>query len=209
MPDIRVGFVVAGAQKAGTTALDAYLRLHPDISMASQKEVHFFDKDDVYASDQPAFDYYHKFFNADDYRAGKLLGEATPSYIFLHRVAARIWQYNRSMKFIVILRNPIDRAFSHWNMEHVRGNETLSFFDAVTQESIRGGAALENQHRVYSYIARGYYSCQLQRLWDFFPKQQVLILKYDDLCSQPAQMRISECCATNQCSGCARQCNCL
>ena len=187
MPYIRVGFVVAGAQKAGTTALDAYLRSHPDISMASQKEVHFFDNDDAFSAGQPLFDDYHKFFNAEDYRAGKLLGEATPSYIFLHRVAARIWQYNRNMKFIVILRNPIERAFSHWNMEHSRGAESLSFFDAMTHESMRGGSALENQHLVYSYVARGFYSSQLQRLWNVFPKQQVLALKYDDLCNQPVQ----------------------
>jgi hypothetical protein len=182
-----VNFLIVGAQKSGTTTLHAYLKEHPEIIMSARKEVHFFNKDEFFETIEPDYSYYHSFFDEELINTQiiglnkKLLGEATPAYLYCRDAAKRIWQYNPSMKIIIILRNPIDRAFSHWNMEVSRGAESLSFSDALKYEPERCKQALPAQHYVYSYLDRGFYSAQIREYWRFFSKQQVLVIKYDEL----------------------------
>ena len=178
-----VNFAICGTQKGGTTALDAYLREHPQICMANKKEVHFFDNDGLFVNSPPDYGQYHANFTPND--PYKLVGEATPIYMYWDDAPKRIWQYNPDMKLIILLRNPIERAFSHWNMEHTRQKEHLPFWEAITNEKARCRQALPSQHRVYTYIDRGYYLEQLRRLWRFFPKRNVLILKNEYLKNQP------------------------
>lgn len=178
----KVDFVIAGTQKGGTTALDKYLRTHNDIAMAKVKEVHFFDNEENFK--EPA-DYSRYHSNFDSSHSVKLRGEATPIYMYWYSAPKRIWDYNPEMKFIIILRSPIERAFSHWNMERDRLADSLSFMDAVTTENIRCRDALPLQHRVFSYINRGFYLEQLRRIWHFFPKKQTLILKSQNLRDTP------------------------
>jgi len=181
-PNIRVNFVVAGTQKGGTSALDEYLRDHQDILMASKKEVHFFDDDSHF--DEPVdYSKYHAYFDISEPR--KLVGEATPIYMYWYEAPKRIWHYNPEMKFIIVLRNPINRAFSHWNMQRDRGYDDLSFWEAITTEESRRRKALPCQHRKFSYIDRGFYSEQLKRVWHFFPKEQTLIIRSNELRKNP------------------------
>ncbi len=183
-----VDFLIVGAQKSGTTTLHAYLKEHPEIMMPDRKELHFFNKDDFFKASEPDYAHYHSFFNeacekmqTSESNNDRLLGEATPAYLYCRDAAKRIWQYNPAMKIIIILRNPVDRAFSHWNMEVARGAESLSFSDALKYESTRCRQALPSQHYVYSYRDRGFYSAQIREYWRFFSKQQVFVIKYDDL----------------------------
>jgi len=176
--DFKVNFVVAGTQKGGTTALDSYLRRHKCISMALKKEVHYFDND-LNFSGKPDYSIYHTYFWPGDIK--KLHGESTPIYMYWHDAPARMCQYNPELKIIIVLRNPVDRAFSHWNMERGRGREKLSFWDAILKEQERCRGALPFQHRVFSYIDRGFYTEQLKRIWNFFPRNQTLILRNEDL----------------------------
>ncbi len=178
-----VDFLICGTQKGGTTALDNYLRSHPEICMASKKEVHFFDTETNFTHGRPDYYMYHSFFNPNE--SQKLLGEATPIYMYWHEAPKRIWKYNPDIKLIVLLRNPIERAFSHWNMEVNRNAEKLSFWEAIHDERERCREALPLQHIVYSYIDRGFYLEQLRRLWMYFPKKQVLVLKSEYLKNQP------------------------
>ncbi len=178
----KINFLIAGAQKSGTTALDAYLRLHPEICMASEKEVHFFDNEAIFFQEPVDYSIYHSVFSPDSKH--KLLGECTPIYMYWHDAPKRIWQYNPEMKIIIILRNPIERAFSHWNMECFRNAEPLSFWDALCNEQQRCKEALPFQHRVFSYMDRGFYIKQLQQIWRFFPKQNTLILRHENLRKQ-------------------------
>jgi hypothetical protein len=179
----RVNFLIAGVQKGGTTALDAYLREHPAISMAKSKEVHFFDDEQVFASDAPDYRYYHHNFAPEN--ESQILGEATPIYMYWRDAPRRIWEYNPAMKFVIVLRNPIERAFSHWNMERNRAADTLPFLEALQSETERCRSALPLQHRTFSYIDRGYYAEQLRRIWAYFPKRQTLILRYEKLRDAP------------------------
>jgi len=182
---MMVDFVVCGTQKGGTTALDAYLREHPEICMANKKEVHFFDDETMYRDRKPDYSTYHSYFNPG--LLHKVVGEATPIYMYWHDAPRRIWEYNKNMKFIAVLRNPIDRAYSHWNMERTRKADKMPFWDAIQNEPERCREALPYQHRVYSYIDRGFYIEQLRRLWFFFSKEQVLTLKSEFLKNQPEE----------------------
>lgn len=182
--EAKVNFLICGTQKGGTSALDSYLRVHPDICMAENKEVHFFDNESYFTCNN-TIDYslYHSVF--DPKIGNRVLGEATPIYMYWYDAPKRIWEYNPDMKLIIILRNPIERAYSHWNMEYARGADNLSFWDALVSERDRCRQALPSQHRVYSYVDRGFYSEQLRRLWRFFPKEQILILKNEELRFEP------------------------
>jgi hypothetical protein len=180
---MKVNFIICGTQKGGTSALDMYLRGHPEICMANKKEVHFFDNEGAFRADAPDYTSYHSFFSPE--LRHKIVGEATPIYMYWRDAPQRIWQYNSDMKMIVLLRNPIDRAYSHWNMERQRNAETASFWDAIRNEEERCREALPYQHRVYSYIDRGFYLEQLRRLWAYFPKKQVLVLRNEELQKNP------------------------
>ena len=178
----RLSFLVCGAQKSGTTALAAYLRQHPGIYLPNAKELHFFD-DETQAWPEPDLNALHCHFQTAD--SDQLWGEATPISIYWDPAAERIWRYNPAIRLIVILRNPIERAYSHWAMEHRRGNDPLPFALALEQEEARCREALPLQHRLFSYIDRGFYSAQIRRIWRFFGREQVLVLRQDDLRHSP------------------------
>ena len=182
---MKVDFIICGTQKGGTSALDIYLRGHPEICMAEQKEVHFFDNEDAFRNGTPDYSQYHSVFKPNS--SSQIFGEATPIYMYWREASRRMWQYNPNLKLIVMLRNPIERAYSHWNMKRSLGAEALSFWKAIQGEPERCREALPYQHRVYSYVDRGFYLEQLRRLWSFFPKEQVLVLKSEELKCQPIQ----------------------
>jgi hypothetical protein len=94
---------------------------------------------------------------------------------------ARIRDYNPAMKFILILRNPVTRAYSHWNHERQAGREALPFREALLAERARTEQARPEQLRDSAYVQRGMYTKQLERIWAHFPAQQTLVLRTDDL----------------------------
>ena len=173
----KIDFLIVGAQKSGTSALDVYLRKHPEIEMArDQKEVHFFD-DEKHFKNKVNYEVYHEYFTNDN---SKIKGESTPIYMYWSLAMKRIYEYNPQIKIIAVLRNPIERAFSHWNKERYGKKETADFSTAIRQESVRCQEALPLQHRIFSYTDRGFYSKQIKRIWRFFPRNQTLFIKYDD-----------------------------
>ena len=181
-----VDFLICGTQKGGTSALDAYCRGHEDLRMAHTKEVHFFDNDALFRTGDPDYRAYHKQF--PDSAPGKLRGESTPVYMYWPGTAERIHHYNPRMRLIAILRNPVERAYSHWQMETSYGHEHLSFGDAVRSEAERLQQAAPDYLRVYSYVDRGRYLRQLERLWALFGREQVLVLKHESLRTEPADV---------------------
>jgi len=110
----RPSFLIVGVQKGGTSALHGYLSSHPCILPASKKEIHFFDKDLAY---HRGLTWYHSHFPLPHHlRQGAITFETTPVYLYRSKCARRIWEYDPGIKLIVLLRNPVDRAYSHWNM---------------------------------------------------------------------------------------------
>jgi len=179
----KVKFLVCGTQKGGTTTLDAYLRQHPEICMAKYKEVHYFDHEKFFLYPYPEHRLYHDFFEPKTDH--QIWGETTPIYMYWYSSPRRIWEYNPEMKLIIILRNPIKRAYSHWNMQRERGVETLSFLDAIAEEETRRRESLPYQNRRFSYLDRGFYTEQIKRLRAYFPADQFLLLKSDELKNDP------------------------
>lgn len=179
----KVAFVIAGTQKGGTTALASYLYEHAEIGMPGVKEVHFFDKEENFAGDEADYARYHA--NFKPAVRSRVLGDATPIYMYWEPAPQRIRQYNPAMKLIMLLRNPVTRAYSHWNMERARGRDPLPFEQAIRTEVERCREALPLQHRQFSYVDRGRYSDQIQRIWRLFPPGQTLVLKSEELLRAP------------------------
>jgi hypothetical protein len=171
-----VNFVIGGTQKGGTSALDSFLRQHPQVCMSeTRKELHFFDRVD---EDRDYRKYHANFRPRPQHR---VIGEASPIYMYWETAPYRIWNYNPQMKWILILRHPVERAFSAWNMETKRGVESMSFCDAVEREAERCRETLPLQHRVYSYVDRGFYAHQVRRLFNIFGAENCLVILNEDL----------------------------
>jgi Sulfotransferase domain len=179
----KVGFLVAGAQKGGTTALDAYLREHPELCLPKHKELHFFDTDRLFVSEPVDYAIYHSHF--DPIPPQHLLGESTPVYMYWPRAAERIARYNPAMRFILLLRNPLTRAFSHWNYSRLLGREPLPFLEALRADPERQRTLPANVAKRFAYIERGFYARQLKRLWSRFPFEQTLIFMSEELLQDP------------------------
>lgn len=144
----------------------------------STKEIHFFDQEKNLSRPLSYRKYHENFQPRPEHIA---IGEATPIYMYWESAPYRIWSYNPKMKWLLVLRNPVERAFSAWNMEKERGEEPLSFAEAIAQEAVRCRKALPLQHRIFSYIDRGFYAHQVRRLFNIFGTAQCLILLNEDL----------------------------
>jgi hypothetical protein len=178
-----VTFLIAGAQKAGTTALYDYLAEAGDIALSRVKETHFFD-DESQDWARPDYGAYHAQF---DDPAGRPCGEATPIYVYWPNAMERIAAYNPAMKLILLLRDPVARAWSNWKMEFARGPETRPFAWAIREGRMRlFDAEPWGFHREFSYVERGFYADQLERVFGLFPRDQVLILTAEALRDDPA-----------------------
>jgi len=179
----RVGFLIAGVQKAGTTALFDYLTEVPALELPSVKEAHFFDDEENVDWAAPDYARYHGLFSDPD----RLWGEATPIYLYWPNALERIRAYNPAMKLILLFRDPVERAWSHWKMEYARGKETEPFAWCIRDGRARmaEGTPYPGFHRVFSYVERGFYGRQLARLLTLFPRDQLLLLSSDALSRDP------------------------
>ena len=183
-------FLIIGAQKAGTTALYAYLRRHPGITGPSWKEVSFFDR---HYSRGEAW-YRGNFPNVVRAR-GKLVGEASPSYVFHPLGAERVRALVPEARLVALVRNPVDRALSHYHHEVALGREPLSFEEALDAEDERlcgeeerlvaDPAYFSRAWWSHAYKARGRYAEQLDRWLAVFPREQLLVVPSEDLATEP------------------------
>jgi hypothetical protein len=180
--DPRVSFIVAGVQKGGTTALFDYLAEAPELACSRVKETHFFD-DETQAWPRPDYGVYHANFAPFD---GRPRGEATPIYLYWPQSLERIAAYNPAVRLIVMLRDPVQRAWSHWKMEYARGVETRPFAWCIREGRQRlFDAQPWGFHREISYVERGFYGEQMARLLGLFPRDQILVARAEDLRADP------------------------
>lgn len=175
----RAHFIVAGVQKAGTTAIHDFLAQHPQVALLRDQALHFFDKEEHFA-DEPDYGILHG--NFDPGWRWRVAGEVTADYLYYPRALERISAYNPKMKLIISLRNPTDRAFSQWNMRREKDQEPLEFLDALKRDQENG---IWKGPRGNAYVARSLYSPQLERVFALFPREQVFILKYENFRANP------------------------
>lgn len=194
-------FLIIGAQRCGTTSLQRYLIRHPCIAPAFRKEVHFFDRNlrkgtTWYREHFPSFLY--KYYVMTILRRQFMTCEATPSYIFYPHAPRRIFEIVPRVKLIVLLRNPVDRAYSHYQHEVGLKYEALSFEEAIKQEPERLNGEREKilvdeaydsyRYRHYSYMSRGVYADQLEVWMTLFPKEQIFIVRSEDFFAEPSRV---------------------
>lgn len=138
---------------------------------------HFFDDEDRFAG-KVDYNILHEGIKLK--RRSLITGSCTPIYTYWKPAMERIRNYHPGIRLIILLRNPIDRAFSHWNMYRERNQESFGFLEAIAEESKRIREALPLQPRRTSYLDRGFYFEQMERVFQFFPREQVYVIKFDD-----------------------------
>ena len=173
---MKVSIFIVGAAKSGTTSLHNYLNQHPNIVMSRQKESDYFSNKEIL--EQGLYYRKAKVHSLETYKRlfpstenGKLYGESSVSYLFYPKVPARIKKYNPSSKIIIILRNPIKRAFSHYLMDFRLGLISESF-ESVFKK--RSGLFFQQ------YFELGNYTQQVKRYFDCFKQKNVHIIWHDD-----------------------------
>lgn len=190
---VRVDFVVGGVQKGGTTALARFLARHPALALPDGKEAHVFDAptfDDAWDAERIDRIYARHFKRAP--ATARIYGDATPIYVLHPLLIGRIARYNPKMRWILILRHPVERAISHYQMEKARGEERWPLWPALLLERwrLRGHDAdfsSGSRLRRYSYRLRGDYARQLDALFSMFPPEQVLVLRNEQLAGAPRE----------------------
>ncbi|MEL6890814.1 MAG: sulfotransferase domain-containing protein [Actinomycetota bacterium] len=190
-PDrMRPSLIIVGAQKAGTTYLFHQLALHPDVATPLTKELHFFD--DRY---DRGLGWYLGHFPSADHGAALTL-EASPGYLFHPHALRRLADDLPDVRIVVLLRDPIKRAYSHFLHERRLGYEPEpDFARALDLEAERIGPDLERLEldpdhtgfawRHFSYVARGEYAGQLRRCHEIFGRDRVLILRSEEMFAEP------------------------
>jgi hypothetical protein len=182
-------FLIIGAQKSATTSIYAYLRAHPDIAAPAKKELDFFDQ---HWTQGVRWYRGHFPWALQRRRNPRLLtGEASPSYIHHPQAPERAAALLPDARLVLLLRDPVDRALSHYNHERVLGREPLSFEDALAAEDGRLAGELERMAadpahvsaawRNHSYRTRGLYAEQLERWLAHYPRERFLILTMEEI----------------------------
>jgi hypothetical protein len=187
-------FLVIGVPKAGTTALHAALAHHPDLFLSPVKEPKFFLTDGpppARGGPGDAQTYREHVWRRKDYEAlfdaapdGTLRGESTPFYLYDRCAQYRIRREIPAVRMIALLRDPVERAHSNWTHLWSAGLEPIDdFIEACQAEDRRAEAGWAIFWR---YVSLGRYGEQLRHLYELFPRDQVLTLRYRRLCREPA-----------------------
>jgi hypothetical protein len=179
---MKVNTFIVGAPKAGTTSLHFYLDQHPDVTMSSVKEPDYFSCKEVKEL------YYRskvidttKGYNSLFEKESKVMGESSVSYLFYENVPKRIFEYNPNAKIIIMLRNPVERAFSHFSMDSRLGLCNVSLFTILSNSS---------KYKLFfqQFVELGDYVDQIKRYQSHFDSKQIKILFYDDLKSDATDL---------------------
>ena len=181
-------FIIGGAPRAGTTWLYWLLDRHPDVYMAKPvtPEPKFFLIDGLYDKGLPF--YAETWFAAAD--AVRLVGEKSTDYLESAPAAERIARDLPAVKLVFILREPVDRAYSNYLWTRMNGLETEDFPTALRLEEQRERELPERWRfaRPFSYFSRGLYADLLTPYFERFPREQMLILRFEDILSKPAAL---------------------
>lgn len=194
-------YLIIGAAKCGTSSLHEYLMQHPCVGKVLTKQLHFFDRYfdrgiEWYKACLPFV--WKKFYINNIMKKNFATGEATAHYLNHPLSPKRAAQIIPNVKIIVMLRNPIDRTYSHYQMELNNKNENLSFEDAISEEPNRIKGEIEKLEKDETYFSKDYphrayiagskYAEQLKRWMDYFPRKQFHFVKTEDFNKNPSKI---------------------
>lgn len=173
-------FLIIGAQKAGTSSLHTYLKQHPQVFMSQMKEPMFFVQYGArHSKDAPiqTLKQYQELFQGSGHK--KAIGESSTLYLSCPWASGLIKEVLPDVRLIAILRNPIDRAWSHYLMHF---SQKTFMFSENFSEAIHETYTYfrEDESWEFSYLSQGLYFQQLERYYKIFPKEQIKVFLYDD-----------------------------
>ncbi|WP_181833169.1 sulfotransferase family protein [Bacillus taeanensis] len=175
-------FYIVGAAKCGTTSLYYYLNSHPNVYMSTMKEPHFFaqvnptkEQRHIVPVVSNEVDYLKLFEGCED---GMLKGEASPSYLWSEKAPLNIYEKAPDGKIIILLRDPIERAYSHYLMDFRQGVQTKSFYEALKEDYSKKEKGWGVSHL---YVELGLYYEQVKRYLETFGDDQIKVLLFEDL----------------------------
>jgi hypothetical protein len=183
--------MIIGAMKSGTSSLHNYLTQHPGVIAPLRKELHYFDVH---------YDQGERWYRANFGRLGEpgLNLDSSPYYLAHPLAPQRAHALVPHARLIVLLRDPVRRAYSHYWHERDKKRETLSFEEAIAAEPARlgddeqrlarGEIRHSRAHQHFGYLARGRYAEQLERWWRVYPREQTLVLRFEDLAREPMEV---------------------
>jgi hypothetical protein len=174
-------FLIIGAMRSGTTSVARQLGQHPEVFIAPQKEVHFFD-----LNWERGMGWYERQFQSAN--GEPAVGEASPSYLHDARAIERIAKTLPEARLIALLRDPVSRAYSHYWHNRARGREDLSFEEAIAAEPDRISGLGWDTGRKFAYLGRGRYATQLQRVDDHFDRSALRVLLFEEYRADPASV---------------------
>lgn len=202
-PSIRIlpSFIIFGVPKCGTTSLYNYLVSHPLIISATSKEVRFFDNNfekgiDWYRGNFPSH-FLEKYYKSVK-KKNPITGEASASYFFHPLAPTRVKKLLPKVKLISLLRNPVERAYSHY-FQSVRASRENNPFDTIIEQQIAERRLFEKEDSIHednnfkeiyhpnAYISYSIYIDGLKKWYEIFPKEQILIIKSEDMYENPSE----------------------
>ncbi|MFX1394603.1 MAG: sulfotransferase [Promethearchaeota archaeon] len=194
-------FIIIGAQRSGTATLFQTLNRHPNFFRPIGRESNYFLLFYIYGRNKAWYkvffpSVFYKYFIKYIRKRDFITGESTPYYLFHPLAPERIYKMLPNCKMIALLRNPVDRAYSQYIMNKRKGREKLSFEEVIETEKIRLEGVVDKilsdenyysrKHQHYSYLLRGIYIDQIKNWHKYYPKEQLLIIKSEDLYNSPA-----------------------
>ena len=181
---MKVNTIIIGAGRSGTTSLYEYLKQHPDVYFSITKEVHYFSIAELYARGES---YFHSLF--PDVKDQKIIATADTYLLIDKQAPERIKNYNPAMKIIILLRDPVDRAYSNYNYSINYGHEKkqVSFLGSMPLEYDRlNNLNIVDQNNLCHFYG-SLYDQHVSYWMQFFPAENFIILKTDDLQKSPQQ----------------------
>jgi len=179
---VKPNTFLIGVQKAATTSLFNWIAQHPEVSGPSSiKDYPFFIKDEFYKEGIGSLD---RIYREEGYTNERVVMQGSVQYMFFKKASERISEYNPNSKIIIVLRNPVERAISAYRYFNKMNLETLTMKEAILEEEKRLHGTFQERCEL-TYVAHGLYAKQLKEVFSFFPRDQILILFYEQVKNEP------------------------
>ena len=184
-------FIIIGTVRSGSTSLYYNICEHPSVLSAAYDEIGFFD-----SNYHLGINWYRSMFptikemeNVEKKTSFAITGEDTPFYFWKEEAAKRIFEMNSNSKIIGIFRNPVDRAYSNYNLAIRSKTEKLTFEEAIDEEIdfLKKHSFRESTDNKRSYLAKGIYENQIKIWFELFPREQIHLLSTEDMQKNPEE----------------------